>query len=325
MTMNDTWGFKASDKNWKSPQELIRMLCDIASKGGNFLLNVGPKGDGTIPQESIERLHRMGEWMRTNGGAIYGTDASPFPKKFAWGRITQKPGLTSGRESTMLNLMVFEWPKDGVLRLPGISNEVIGARVLGVGGVTDPGTGANPLAAGAWNAIARRTTEGIEVTGLPAMAPDADATVVQVQIAGKPVVAPAFVAPGLNGVIACMAADAVVSGSIQYEGRYDNLGWWRDTASTATWTIRAPRAARYAVSIDYAANETCGGDVEVTVAGKVLRVALPPRKDWGDFARIAVGETDIPGGAPVSVVVRAATKPGESFINLRDVRLTPVK
>ena len=60
------------------------MLCDIASKGGNFLLNVGPRGDGTIPPESIERLKRMGEWMKVNGTAIHNTDATPFPRKFQW-------------------------------------------------------------------------------------------------------------------------------------------------------------------------------------------------------------------------------------------------
>ncbi len=73
MTMNDTWGFKKNDDNWKSSETLIHNLIDIAAKGGNYLLNVGPTEEGLIPQPSIERLKDMGDWMKVNGEAIYGT------------------------------------------------------------------------------------------------------------------------------------------------------------------------------------------------------------------------------------------------------------
>src|SRR5581483_1384744 len=73
MTMNNTWGYKKSDNNWKSTETLVRNLIDCASKGGNYLLNVGPTGEGLIPEASIERLKQVGEWMRVNGKAVYGT------------------------------------------------------------------------------------------------------------------------------------------------------------------------------------------------------------------------------------------------------------
>ena len=75
MTMNDTWGFKQNDTNWKSSATLIHNLIDIAAKGGNYLLNVGPTAEGLIPQASIERLADMGKWLKINGEAIYKTSS----------------------------------------------------------------------------------------------------------------------------------------------------------------------------------------------------------------------------------------------------------
>ena len=89
MTMNNTWGFKAQDQNWKSADDILRKLIDIASKGGNFLLNVGPTADGEFPAASVERLEACGRWTQANQEALYGTTASLF-RRLAWGRSTTK-------------------------------------------------------------------------------------------------------------------------------------------------------------------------------------------------------------------------------------------
>jgi alpha-L-fucosidase len=78
MTMNDTWGYKSYDHAWKGTDLLLRNLIDIASKGGNYLLNVGPMADGVIPPASQDTLRAAGRWLKVNGEAVYGTTATPF-------------------------------------------------------------------------------------------------------------------------------------------------------------------------------------------------------------------------------------------------------
>jgi alpha-L-fucosidase len=114
MTMNDHWGYNKNDHNWKSVKDLIQKLIDIASKGGNFLLNVGPTAEGLFPQESLDRLKAMGEWLRKNGVSIYGTTASQF-ENLEWGRSTTK--------GNTLYLHVFEWPEEGKLLVPGLVSQ----------------------------------------------------------------------------------------------------------------------------------------------------------------------------------------------------------
>jgi alpha-L-fucosidase len=128
MTMNGNWGYNAADKNFKSTTDLVQKLCDIASKGGNFLLNVGPTAEGEIPAESVQRLKEMGAWMRVNGRAIYGTQRSPLDAAPAWGRVTMKAGSKAGE--TTLYLFVFDMPKDGVLAVPGLLNTPLSAHLL---------------------------------------------------------------------------------------------------------------------------------------------------------------------------------------------------
>jgi alpha-L-fucosidase len=102
VTINDTWGFKKDDHNWKSVTTLIHQLATTSSRGGNYLLNVGPTSLGVIPPPSVERLAAIGKWMKANGDAIYATSASLFPYDFEWGVITTKPGR--------MYLHVFHWP-----------------------------------------------------------------------------------------------------------------------------------------------------------------------------------------------------------------------
>jgi alpha-L-fucosidase len=122
MTLNRHWGFNAKDQDWKSPKEVIRNLVDIVSKGGNYLLNVGPTAEGVIPAESVRILKGVGRWLERNGEAVYQTTASPLPSVPAWGRVTQK-----GRK---VYLHVFDWPADGKLVVEGLKPNVQRAYLL---------------------------------------------------------------------------------------------------------------------------------------------------------------------------------------------------
>jgi alpha-L-fucosidase len=169
MTMNDTWGFKSYDANWKSVDTLLRNLVDIASKGGNYLLNVGPTSEGLIPEPSVERLQAIGRWMLTNGEAIHGTIASPF-QTLPWGRCTRK-ALEGG---TRLYFHVFDWPKDGRLAVAGLFNQPRRAYLL-----HDASQAALPV----------NRAEDALVISVPAQPPEAPVSVVALEIEGAPDVA----------------------------------------------------------------------------------------------------------------------------------------
>jgi len=126
MTMNGTWGFRTSDTNWKSAKTLIRNLCDIASKGGNYLLNVGPKADGSFPEASVRLLGEIGNWMKVNGESIYGTQSANMIQP-SWGRITRKMGY-NGTEN--FYLQVFEWPNNRQLIIPIRANKGVTVNAL---------------------------------------------------------------------------------------------------------------------------------------------------------------------------------------------------
>ena len=152
-TINDTWGWKYYDHNWKSTEDLVRKLVDIVSKGGNYLLNVGPTAEGLIPQPSVDRLLGMGEWLQVNGEAVYGTAPGPI-QGVDWCRSTAKPGK--------VYLHVFDWPEGGQIRVTGLGG-VTGACLLG-------DTAGQPLAV--------RYEGDVLVVAGPAEAPDAIDTVV---------------------------------------------------------------------------------------------------------------------------------------------------
>ena len=137
MTMNGTWGHVVHDHRWKPASELIRNLVDIVSKDGNYLLNVGPLGDGSFDAPTTDRLAALGTWMRTNGEAIRGCGPVACARP-SWGR------LTASADRRRVHAVVFELPTDRTITIDGIAGAPARARVLGAPGIAVSTRAAGP-------------------------------------------------------------------------------------------------------------------------------------------------------------------------------------
>jgi alpha-L-fucosidase len=121
-TMNNSWGYNMWDNNWKSPATLISEMVKVVSRDGNYLLNIGPKGDGTVPEQSVTILNAFGDWMNIYSESIYGTTRSPYKTEPKWGYCTKKEGK--------LYAHVFEWPANLVLKVQSLINTMNKAYLL---------------------------------------------------------------------------------------------------------------------------------------------------------------------------------------------------
>ena len=302
MTMNDTWGYKSYDDNWKSPTMLIRNLVDIASKGGNYILNVGPTSEGVIPPPSVERLAEVGRWMKANSEAIYGTTASPF-KKLTWGRCTQK--------INKLYLHVFSWPKDGKLLVP-VTNKVTKAYLL-----TAPD---QPL-------TAEPTAAGIALT-VPANAPDPIATVVVAEIEGAPQVTAADgLTQATDGTLRLGAAEADITGeNAKLEGDQEqNIGFWVNVNDSIQWQAKIDKPGAFEVEASYSCEPGCENAEYVFVIGdQAIYGKTENTGGWGTYKVGKLGTIHLTKAGKVGAMVRALRMPGRAVMNLRSITLKPV-
>jgi alpha-L-fucosidase len=305
MTMNDTWGFKKDDNNWKPLATLIRMLIDSSSKGGNFLLNVGPTAEGLIPGPSVDRLAGIGAWMKVNSEAIYGTSASPF-RKLSYGKCTQKPGR--------LYLHVFQWPADGRLVVP-IRNQVARAYLL-----ADRNRALVVTAA----------DDGMRIS-VPAAAPDPVASVIVVEIKGEPQVIDTPLSQGADGSVYLPAEDAEIRGSrvrLEDKGGVPNIGYWSVAADFVQWSPQINRPGIFDVELTYACDPASAGNEYVVAAGdRKLTGKTTATRGWDDFSVLKAGQIsiDTAGKAVVTLRPAGAKINGAGLMNLRSIILKPAK
>jgi alpha-L-fucosidase len=245
-TTNESYGYHKFDSSHKSVSHFIQLLAKAASKGGNLLMNIGPKGDGSFDQKDLDILNGIGDWMKVNGESIYGTTASPLPQH-SWGVSTVK-----GKK---LYLHVFNWPRDGRLFIGGMSSFPVKAYLLKNPSKTLP--------------VEQLSTGDIRIAG-PATAPDSVNTVIVLEYVGK-LNSETFycITPGAQES-RLLAFDAVQQGTgFKYgDGKRDRYyveGWQRTTQSLE-WKLRVLKAGTYNLLIRYLApEETSAGSFALKI------------------------------------------------------------
>jgi len=305
MTMNDTWGYKSYDQNWKSTHTLIRNLVDIASKGGNYLLNVGPTSEGLIPGPSVERLRAIGQWMKVNNEAIYATTASPF-KRLPWGRCTKK----LAPDEATLYLHVFTWPSDSRLVVPGLKNLPRRAYLL-----ADPKR----------QSLTTASASDDLLISVPASAPDPISSTVVLKIKGPLEIEQKGIGQDFDGSLVLQASEARLHGDqIKYESsdQRDNIGFWSDPAEWADWEFTVTKPGNFEVSAEVAA--PAKASLEVTLADQKLKGEAPVTGDYGRFRRVKLGTLQIQTTGKATLAVHGVHE-GWHPVNLKAIRLKPVQ
>ena len=310
MTMNNTWGYKSYDHNWKSTEDLIQKLCDIASKGGNFLLNVGPTAEGLIPQASIDRLEEIGAWMDINGEAIYGTTASPF-HKLLWGRCTKKIRA----DGAILYLHVFDWPENGKLSLHGLNNSPSKITLM---------QGGKELS---WGKM-KGNEPGISIN-VPKEAPDSISTVIKVEIKGELNVN--LLLPGQdkkgNLVLEPEYADMNNRYSthlkLEQQNGKSNIGNWIDKRLWVSYTFEINNPGTFSVDADLAAENKSGlifnlGDQEKQ------NVMLNPSGSFSKYQAVILGTLTFDEPGAYTLEIRPVKEDWSPF-KMRNITLKPTK
>ncbi|VGO16222.1 hypothetical protein PDESU_04813 [Pontiella desulfatans] len=308
MTTNESWGFCASDNAWKPAALLIRQLCEVVSQGGNYLLNIGPRADGTFPEPSLAALREVGDWMRVNGEAVHGTSAGPFPYRLPWG--------FASRRDRMMYLMIDEWPVGGLLEVPLLDLPET-AQLL-----SDPEA-----------PVGFRIVDNVLRITLPASAPGAAVCVVALRFAAEPRIGnipsrprPPVIPQPADGSLALRAADAEIIGDhLSLLGGEDPfLGCWSSVDSHPLWRVSLHRAGTYRVEVIYAVPAHREGTVaEIRIGGQSLPFAATGTGGWGEFCRAPAGVVSLEPGEEVEMRVIPACVPVGAVMNLRAVLLTP--
>ncbi|MEA9411472.1 alpha-L-fucosidase [Flavobacterium sp. PL02] len=231
MTMNDNWGYDAYDPRWKTEKDLIQKLIDIVSKGGNFLLNVGPKGDGTFPSEAIQRLSGFAAWMAINKMAIEKVQASPYTKQLPWGRVTRK--IVDGTQYLYLHVFSDNWPIDRNLVVPDLREGTV-IKAYFLADITKTALDIMPNDQGSGYVIP-----------LPENPLDTISTTIVLEMSVVVEILISFVKQFKDGTLNLNAVDAITSGLSIENGPLYNLGGWTDDSKFATWYVEVTQHGNF--------------------------------------------------------------------------------
>jgi alpha-L-fucosidase len=302
-TTNESYGYKRSDTSHKPPAHFVQLLAQAVGKGGNILMNIGPRGDGIIDPKDQEILHGIGAWMQQNGESIYGCDRTPLPVQ-PWGASTRK--------GNRLYLHVFRWPTDGKLVVGGLRSTPESVRLLHGGEV----------------GIRRLNGDDAELT-LPSAAPDAIDSVIVLDFPAQISANKALRISPENVATILHVMDGEIEGrGIRYgDGKTnrDVIEEWSGANGSVTWIVRVPQAAKFKVAAHYnTLTKENAGTFVVEAAQQTLAGKVTPTADVDTFRDDVLGELTLSAGEH-TIVVRPKEIAGGNLMRLRHLELTPVK
>jgi len=303
MTLNKTWGFSRFDTLWKSSEIIIQRLVEIVSRGGNYLLNIGPQGDGEIPDATIEIFSEIGPWVERNAESVYGTTSNPFGE-LSWGYCSVK--------GNNLFLFVRDWPGDGVINLTGLQCKVNSACLL-----INKSTKLPVVQSG------NRTS----VT-LPEKPSDHPISVIMVETVGPPIVKPPLSHQDSQGVIELNYFKVVTEGKAMT--RFNRKGGfhiskWTEPGDVAVWHVNVAQPGKFRVDIDYAANKEWEGKLfEINVANSKIEKPVVCTGDWYEYHEFPVGYVELPEAREYTLTIRPGESSDTYLMYLRSITITPV-
>ena len=262
-TMSDTWGFRKGDKQWRTPKEIQKILSKIVSRGGHYLLNVGPDETGALPEEAIEIMDELAAWMEQNQEAILGAKSNPYPNEYGFGPVT------SGEDCVYLHL--HQVPESGLIALGDVTEKVSKVGVLGNG---------QPLAFS-------KDRDQLVIQLFDAEAQDCDwkesypedsVTVIKVCFEEQLAEHTNRVLP-LYGAMSLSPCDGKADGNISFRKSGSVDDGWMDTTGAITYELLAPQAGKYHISmvsglLEWKGEYCKGNSLVVTVNGKDYEFVL---------------------------------------------------
>jgi alpha-L-fucosidase len=316
MTIPDHWGYSFFDRQFKSPETIIQNLADIASKGGNYLLNVGPTSEGVIPEPDVRVLEEVGNWMKLNSESIHGTSACPTVKLPFEGRCTMKPGK--------LYINIFKWPVKEQIIIPGIKSKIKKVYFL-------CDREQHPLDCEFMNDAHLLINLQNEKVSRQFINPYS--TVIVIEYSGEltTVPSPAIIDDAYSTILD--PRDARINGTtLNYsyntkwgKGRGYNLYDWYKNDESVEWKFSSIREGEFDVELRYGAAEGCSGnEFMVRVGEQELRSAVQSTGDWYDFQNHIIGSIRVNANSENVLIVQPLKTVGCSLMNLQSVRLLPV-
>ncbi|HEY3289453.1 MAG TPA: alpha-L-fucosidase, partial [Anaerolineae bacterium] len=269
-TLNDTWGYKHFDNNWKSSTATLSVLAGLAEKNVNYLLNIGPQPDGRLPEPAVQVLNEVSQWMECNTEAIHGTRESPYPYGFEWGWITSR--MDSFADSSRLYLILREWPQTG-FALNGLRSTVRRITLLKsrLGEAGSDALTFRQALSGAVNQLVVSLTMTSGQNTLP---------VVVLELEGEPDIDQRLMMQ--QGTINLPAACArIVANSVKSPelNRCGILVNWNDALDWVEWDVLIPEAGYYSIDLTTSAVHhsrvwTGGHVVRIETSGTAIQARI---------------------------------------------------